>query len=299
MAIEGCNCPKCELEGLKDCGCDCVSCKEDEERLDKEIEKMSEEIEENGNPYKVGDKAKIINQQWNPDKGLPDPHGAYKVLAVHGSSGDYRIYLGFPRDCGIGSYCEDQKDVPSKFHGKFNGSWINIEDVEKNEMKEKLLESGKEMGVAATQGVKLALASQGAEFGYQQLSKLLQNHLGLTQQQMENPMVKELVKTLTPVIFHMAATAGEGIIPQADKVKQACELLIQDQSRAHAVTVIRLFGPMMIEMASVMDPATLQQRLTDDLMATGRINPATEADNQAEVELEESATETEAQLATA
>ena len=297
--IEGCECPKCELEGIRECGCECPTCVKDEERLKKEIEKMSEE--DIGHPYKVGDKAKIINQQWNPDKGLPDPHGVYKVLAVHGSSGDFRIYLGFPRDCGIGSYCEDQKDVPSKFHGKFNGSWINIEDVEKSEMKEKLLESGKEMGVAATAGVKLALASQGAEFGYQQLSKMMQKHLGFTKQQMESPLVKEVVKTLTPVIFHMAATVGEGIVPQADKVKQGCELLIQDQSRAHAVTIIRMFGPMMVEMASVMDPSTLQQRVTEELIATGRINTdvETEANTEAETEAEETAEEKEVAQATA
>lgn len=295
--IDNCECLHCRLEGNVVINCNCPDCGKERKELEKEISEMSET-----HPFKVGEKVKIVNNQWNADKGLPDPFGTYPILAVHGSPGNYKVYLGFPRDCGVGSYCEDQSQVDSKYHGKYNGSWVNIDDVEKNEMKEKLLSSGKELSVAAGEGVKLAVASQGAEFGYQQLSRLVQTHLGLTKSQMENPVVKETIKTLTPVIFHMAATVYGEQLPYLENVKTGCELLIKDQARQHSVNLIRMFGPVLMEMATVMDPNQFQQRVVAEALNAnkGRIDaPAPEVEAEAEAEAEEVALAVEPKQATA
>lgn len=281
--VPGCNCPKCELEEIKETNCDCSTCAEESARLEEEISKMSED----GHPFKVGSKVKIVNRQWNPGEGLPDPEGTYPILALHGSSPDnYKVYLGCPRDCGVGNYCEESSEVSSKYHGKFNGLWVSIEDIEESEnMKEKIYSSGKEMGVAAGEGVALALAGQGAELGYQQICRLMERHLGFTKEQLENPVVKEVVKTLTPVIFHMAASVVGEQLPYAERVKSGCELLIKDRAREHSVAVIRMFAPMMMEMASVMDPETLQQRVADEFVAESQ-NHRIDAEADAEAEAE-------------
>lgn len=135
-------------------------------------------------------------------------------------------------------------------------------------VKETVVKSASDIGSAALLGVKMAAVNKANEAAYNKVANQLIARLGLKEQVVNDPKVKEVIKFLIPLVLHPIAVASEGKVPHADKIKNYCEISIADNFRHHSIDAITfltdLFGSM-ISAGEITLPVTKNRTDFSDL----------------------------------
>ena len=118
------------------------------------------------------------------------------------------------------------------------------------EIGSKLKGSARNMGDAASDGLKLAVVNQANEVGYNKVKELLGNHLGANKELLEDPKIKAAIKFLLPMVLHPLATTFEDKLPHTEKIQSYCEASMTDNMSRHGSAVISTLVELFQEMAS-------------------------------------------------
>lgn len=126
-------------------------------------------------------------------------------------------------------YCNDKKlssleiDRRTRLENKENKGTSTMENI-----KDAVVSSAQALGSAAALGAKLAGVQRANQAGYDYLASFISNRLGVDPDKMNDPLIKESIMLLLPMVSHPLATIFEAQIPQAKYVKGYAELSMTD-----------------------------------------------------------------------
>ncbi len=129
-----------------------------------------------------------------------------------------------------------------KFEGgnESNGNEMAKSETNNNssgDLKERMLETAKDLGRAAVMGPKLATAGKVNKAAYAKFKEIMVSK-GFSEETFERTEVEAIVMMLLPAGLTFAATAFEDQLPHVKHLKPALELSITETSREHSAEML-------------------------------------------------------------
>jgi len=153
---------------------------------------------------------------------------------------------------------------------------LNNEQQNKEEPKEKMKEttkldlakqSGNKIKDSIKQGIAVGAATEGANYVFDLISK----QLGLSEEDLNNPVKKELLMGLSVAALHVGSTVFHDQIPGMDKVQTGCELVIQGKSKDNFSAMAKHLVPVLMSASQMMDPKMALERIMKDEQEASRL----------------------------
>lgn len=122
-----------------------------------------------------------------------------------------------------------------------------------------LKKSASVIAKALSKGAALSVTEKTNDVVYGKIADLVSTHLGVDRSKLNEPMVKETILTVAPILLYPAAVAMEGDVPYANWAKKYAKNSITISGKKNSDAVLKLFGDLFKIVYEAQQPTTAKQ----------------------------------------